>query len=166
MVARCREAAPDATLWVSSLHELDPPRKYGTIVCCGVFGLGSTRAQDEEAIVRLHDALEPGGTLVLDNEEKPFNWRVRDWNTPSEGQIAVSSRVDAVDETDRCVHMTIRAQAGDRVEEHKLTMRQWYRDELLALFERSGFPHVEVKPEVVENIAVYAAPRDGGLPPP
>jgi SAM-dependent methyltransferase len=165
MVARCREAAPGATLWVSPLHELDPPRKYGTIVCCGVFGLGSTRAQDEEAVARLHDALEPGGTLVLDNEEMAFDWRVRDWNTPGEGPIALSSRVDAVDEDDRCVHMTIRAQAGNRVEEHKLTMRQWYRDELLALFERGGFPRVEVKPEVVENIAVYVASRDGDLQP-
>lgn len=165
MVARCRDAAPGATLWVSALHELDPPRKYGSIVCSGVFGLGSTRAQDEQAIVRVHDALEPGGTLVLDNEEKAFTWRVRDWNTPSEGPIALSSRVDAVDEDDRCVHMTIRAQSGDRIEEHKLTMRQWYRDELLALLERSGFPRVEVLPEVVENIAVYVASRDGDLQP-
>lgn len=105
MVARCREAAPGATLWVSRLHELDPPRKYGTILCCG----------------------------------------------------------DAVDEDDRCVHITIRAQSGDRVEEHKLTMRQWYRDELLPLLERSGFPRVDVLPEVVENIAVYVASRDGDL---
>jgi hypothetical protein len=102
---------------------------------------------------------------VLDNEEKPFNWRVRDWNTPDEGPIALSSRVDAVDEEDRCVHMTIRAQSGDRSEEHKLTMRQWYRDELLPLFERSGFPRVDVLPEVVENIAVYVASRDGDLQP-
>jgi SAM-dependent methyltransferase len=165
MIARCRERAPGATLWVTTLHELAPPRRYASIVCSGVFGLGSTRAQDEEAVARLHDALEPGGTLVLDNEEKPFEWRVRDWNQPSEGPIALSSRIDAVDGDDRCVHMTIRAQAGDRVEEHKLTMRQWYREELLALLERSGFPRVEVKPEVVENIAVYVASRDGDLQP-
>jgi SAM-dependent methyltransferase len=165
MVERCRERAPDATLWVTPLHELDPPRRYASIVCSGVFGLGSTREQDEQAIARLHDALEPGGTLVLDNEEKPFTWKVRDWNRPGEGPIALSSRVDAVDEEDRCVHMTIRAQAGDRVEEHKLTMRQWYRDELLALFERSGFPQVEVMPGVDENIVVYVASRDGDLQP-
>jgi hypothetical protein len=59
---------------------------------------------------RPYDALIPGGTLVLDDEEKPFRWRVRDWSGPSGGEISLSSRVDAVDETDRCVHMTLRAE--------------------------------------------------------
>lgn len=166
MLARCRERAPDATLWVTPLHELAPPRRYASIVCSGVLGLGSTREQDERAIARLHDALLPGGTLVLDNEEKVFRWRVRDWIGPGEGPIALSSRVDAVDEDDRCVHMTIRAQTEDgRVEEHALTMRCWERDELLALFERSGFPRVDVLPGVDENIVVYVASRDGDLQP-
>ena len=73
MIDRCRKRAPGATLWVSALHELVPPRRYGSIVASGVFGLGSTRAQDEEAVRRLHDALEPCGTLVLDNEEAPWD---------------------------------------------------------------------------------------------
>src|SRR5436309_4669214 len=72
MVALCRERARreelEPTLFVQPLHELDPPRRYRTIVACGVFGLGGTRAQDEEALRRLHEALEPGGMLVLDNE--------------------------------------------------------------------------------------------------
>src|SRR5947199_8247099 len=72
MIERCRERARSSglepTLFVQPLHELDAPRRYRTIVACGVFGLGTTRAQDEEAIRRLHAALEPGGTLVLDNE--------------------------------------------------------------------------------------------------
>lgn len=166
MIARCRERAPDATLWVSPLHELDPPRRYASIVCSGVLGLGSTREQDEQAIVRLHDALQPGGTLVLDNEEKPFAWRVRDWNAPSGGDISLSSRVDAVDEADRCVHMTIRAETMDgRREEHLLTMRQWTREELPAVFEASGFVQVEVHDGVDENIVVYVASRNGDLQP-
>jgi SAM-dependent methyltransferase len=166
MVARCGERAPGATLWVTPLHELAPERRYASIICSGVFGLGSTREQDEQAIARLHDALEPGGTLVLDNEEKPFRWRVRDWNVPGAGPIAISTRVDAVDEDDMCVHMTIRAQALDgRVEEHTLTMRSWYRDELLPLLERSGFERVEVLAGVEERIVVYVAFRDGDLQP-
>jgi hypothetical protein len=55
----------------------------------------------------------PGGTLVQDNEETPFGWRVRGWSEPSGGEISLRSRVDAVDEEDRCVHMTIRAQTPD-----------------------------------------------------
>jgi SAM-dependent methyltransferase len=164
MVARCRDRAPGATLWVSPLHELAPPRQYATIVVCGVFGLGSTREQDEHAIVRLHDALLPGGTLVLDNEEIPFRWSVRDWNTPSGGEISLCSRIDAVDEDDRCVYMTMRAETPDgRREEHRLTMRQWTREELVPLLERTGFANIQVRPGVDETFAVYVASKHGDL---
>jgi SAM-dependent methyltransferase len=81
MVALCRERARreglQPTLFVQPLHGLDPPRRYRTIVACGVFGLGSTRAQDEEALRRLHRSLEPGGTLALDIEVPWAN--VRRW---------------------------------------------------------------------------------------
>ena len=167
MVERTRRRAPDATLWVSPLHELAPPRRYATIVVCGVFGLGTTREQDEQAIARLHAALLPGGTLVLDNEESPWSrYRVRDWSEPSEGEIRLSSRVDDVDDEDRCVHMTIRAETADgRREEHALTMRVWTQDDLLPLLGRNGFEHVEVMPGVDERIVVYVASRHGDLQP-
>jgi len=108
----------------------------------------------------LHDALLPGGTLVLDNEEKPFRWRVRDWSGPSGAEILLSVRVDAVDKKDRCVHMTIRAETADgRREEHSLTMRQWYRDELVPLLHGAGFATVDVGTGVDENTLVYVARR-------
>jgi SAM-dependent methyltransferase len=167
MIARCAERAPCALLWVSALHELDPPRQYGTIVACGVFGLGSTREQDEQAIRRLHDALLPGGALVLDNEEKPFTWRVRDWGEPdTDGEISLWSRVDAVEQDDRCVHLTIRAESTNgRCEEHHLTMRQWYAGQIVALLERNGFTDVCIRPGVDEHFVVYLASRDGDLQP-
>lgn len=156
MLERCRRRVPDATLWVSALHDLAPPRRYASIVCSGVLGLGSTREQDIQALKRLHDALLPGGTLVLDNEEKPFTWRVRDWGKRSGGEISLRARVDAVDDADRCVHMTLRAETADgRSEEHPLTMRQWYRDELLPFLQEAGFAIVEVLPGVDENTLVY-----------
>jgi SAM-dependent methyltransferase len=160
MLERCRQRVPDATLWVSALHELAPPRLYASIVCSGVLGLGSTREQDIQALERLHDALLPGGTLVLDNEETPFTWRVRNWCEPSEGEISLRSRVDAVDERDRCVHLTIRAETRDgRSEEHALTMRQWYRDELVPLFHAAGFSRVDVRGGVNDETLVYVATR-------
>jgi SAM-dependent methyltransferase len=159
MLDCCQQRVPDATLWVSALHELDPPRRYASILCCGVLGLGSTREQDIHALERLHDALLPGGTLVLDNEETPFNWRVRDWGTQSDGEISLCVRVDAVDEGDRCVHMTLRAQTPDgRREEHALTARQWYRDELEPLLESAGFT-VEVLNGVDVSTLVYLSTR-------
>jgi SAM-dependent methyltransferase len=161
MIKRSRQRVPDATLWVSALHDLDPPRRYASIVCSGVLGLGSTRAQDVQALSLLHGALLPGGTLVLDNEEKPFTWQVRDWGTRSDGDISLQARVDAVDDADRCVHMTLRAESRDgRREEHVLTMRQWYRDELVPMIHNAGFGSVEVLPGVDENTRVYIAARE------
>jgi SAM-dependent methyltransferase len=160
MIERCRRRVPGATLWVSPLHELAAPRRYASILCVGVFGLGSSRPQDTRALGRLHDGLLPGGTLVLDNEERPFDWRVRDWGEPSAGEIALRTRVDAVDHDDRCVHMTIRAETREgRREEHSLTMRQWYRDELVPLLARAGFASVEAHRGVDDDTMVYVAER-------
>jgi SAM-dependent methyltransferase len=161
MIHRCRRRVPDATLWVSTLHELSPPRRYQSILCSGVLGLGSTRGQDIEALHRLNDALLPGGTLVLDNEEQPFRWRVCDWSDPTGDPISLSTRVDAVDDPDRCVHMTIRAETSDgHREEHTLTMRQWYRYELVPLLRDSGFATVQVVPGVSDDTLVYIATRE------
>lgn len=161
MLERCRQRAPDATLWVSALHDLAPPRRYASVVCSGVLGLGSTREQDVQALGRLHDALLPGGKLVLDNDEKPFAWQVRDWGSRSEGEISLQARVDAVDDADRCVHMTLRAETRDgRREEHALTMRQWYRDELVPAIHNAGFGNVEVLPGLDESTRVYVAARE------
>jgi hypothetical protein len=160
MIERCREREPDATLWVSPLHELKPPRRYASVLCSGVLGLGSTREQDAQAVERLHDALVPGGTLVLDNEERPFRWRVRDWSKATETDISLCSRVDAVDEHDRCVHMTLRATSPDgRSEEHALTMRQWYRDELVPLLRATGFADIDILSGVDEDTLVYVCTR-------
>ena len=79
MIELCRERAERAglapTLFVQPMHELEPPRSYRTIVVCGAFGIGSTRDQDAEALARFHRYLEPGGTLVLDNEAPYANAR-------------------------------------------------------------------------------------------
>src|SRR5262245_18116626 len=65
MTGRCRERARaeglEPRLWVAPLHLLGAPRRHATIVVCGAFGLGSTRAQDERAIRVLYAALEPAG---------------------------------------------------------------------------------------------------------
>ena len=72
MIALCRERAEreglSPTLFVQSMHELDPPRSYRTIIVCGGFAVGSDRAHDLQALARFYEHLEPGGTLVLDNE--------------------------------------------------------------------------------------------------
>ena len=66
-----REGLDPPNLYAQAMHELELPRTYRTIVVCGAFGLGGERDHDVEALRRLFEHLEPGGTLVLDNEA-PF----------------------------------------------------------------------------------------------
>ena len=56
--------------------------------------------------------------------------------------------------------MTIRAETSEgRREEHALTMRQWYRDELVPLFRNAGFANVDVRAGIDKNTRVYVASR-------
>lgn len=54
-------------LYQQALHQLELPRRYRTIVACGVFGIGVSRAQDISALGRFHEHLAPGGVLLLEN---------------------------------------------------------------------------------------------------
>ena len=66
---RCeREGLAAPNLYAQAMHELDLPRRYRTIIVCGGFGLGGRREHDVEGLRRIYEHLEPGGTLVLDNE--------------------------------------------------------------------------------------------------
>jgi SAM-dependent methyltransferase len=184
MIDRCRERAHgegfEPRLWVAPLHMLGAPRRYKTIVVCGVFGLGSTRAQDEQAIRVLYDALEPGGTLVLDNEvpyshaerwswwaerpELPRPWSSEpDRGTVTDGsELALSARAVDVDPLDQSLRLQIRAEKSSNGaviarEEHELTMRMWFRDELVMAMRHAGFRSVDVAPGAEEDFLVYVA---------
>jgi hypothetical protein len=175
MIALCREKAEreglSPTLFVQPMHELDPPRRYGTIFVCGGFGLGSDRDGDAEALRRFHEYLEPGGTLVLDNENPysdGYSWRYwlkdgraelpRPWKPLEEAErrrgsdgteYALQSRVVDFDPLEQRETHEIRAgmwRDGElvREEEHTLHMTLYFKNELLLLLERAGFTDVVV----------------------
>jgi SAM-dependent methyltransferase len=174
MIALCRERARrdglHPTLYVQPLHALAADRRYRTIVVCGVFGLGTTRAQDQQGLERLLQCLEPGGTLLIDNEV-PYaaaprwrRWTKADreelpapWPESGERRQAADgseyelrSRTLAVDPLDQTHTLAIRAQkwvAGELVatEEHTLSMRSYFRDELVLMLECAGFHDIDVR---------------------
>ena len=176
MIALCRQKAEreglSPTLLVQQMHALDPPRTYRTIFVCGGFGLGSTREQDALALRRFHDFLEPGGVLVLDNEN-PYSgsppWRYwvkaereaipRPWEPlesaerrrGSDGvEYALLSRVVDFDPLEQVAEYEMRAgmwQNGElvREEEHTLRINLYFRNELLLLLDRAGFGDIVVQ---------------------
>lgn len=174
MIALCREAAArdglSPNLYVQALHELDLPRTYRTIFICGAFGLGSTRAQDLEALRRLYDHLEPGGTLVVDNEvpyAKAGQWSYwpkekrrelpRPW--PAEGtrrtgadgsEYELVSRLVELDPLRQFFTLELRARMwkdGTLVaeEEHRLGANFYFANELQLMLERAGFSDVRIR---------------------
>ena len=177
MLERCRERARreglEPTLWVAPLHELRAPRRYRTIVCCGTFGLGSTRAQDEAALRLLRETLEPGGMLILDHEvarpgqfdmtplPKPWPERGDRRRTADGSEYELRVRRAAVDEADWSETLEIWARKWDpkdrlvAEEKRELTTRSYPNDELRELIEHSGFRVVDEHETADPSIVAY-----------
>lgn len=172
MLALARERAESEglspTLYAQSLHELDLPRRYRTIVVCGGLGVGSNREHDQQALERFRDHLEPGGTLVFDNEVPYASkrlWRYwadlselpEDWRLPGERQrgadgaeYELRSRALAVDPLTQSATLEMEARMwrdGELVAEetHPIDLMFYFRDELVLMLERAGFRDVTVR---------------------
>ncbi|HTZ04768.1 MAG TPA: class I SAM-dependent methyltransferase [Gaiellaceae bacterium] len=168
--ARARAEGFEPTLLVQALHELDPPRRYRTVVACGVLGIGTTRAQDQEGLDRIRACLEPGGTLLVDNEVPYSNpRRLALWAKKGRGELpapwpesgtrkraasgaeyGLRSRVVSVDPLDQSEILELRAEKwvdGDLVasEDRTISLRSLFRDEIVMMLERAGFAEVEVR---------------------
>ena len=171
-----REGLPPPNLHAQAMHELDLPRRYRTIIVCGGFGLGGRREDDFDGLRRLYEHLEPGGTLVLDNEVPYANgrpWKVwqkaeraelpRAW--PAKGdrrkaadgdEIELRARIVDFDPVEQSTSREIRAflwRDGELVaeEQHALTENCYFTYELELLLERAGFVDVEVRGALTER---------------
>ena len=174
MIEQCRAKASRAglspELFVQAMHELDLPRRYRTVFVCGAFGLGSTRAQDLEALGRFHDLLEPGGTLLIDIEV-PYadakQWRYwtsegrralpeelpppRERRLASDGaEYTLRGRVVDLEPLEQRVTLVMHAERWqngelDAAEDRTLTINLYFRNELLLLLEQAGFADVRIE---------------------
>ena len=179
MIAVCREKADaeglSPRLYVQPMHELDLPRRYRTIYVCGAFGLGSSRDQDVEALLRFRNHLEPGGTLLLD-AEVPYadTWLWKYWlkderaslpgpmpdaekrRLASDGaEYALTSRVLDVDPLEQRSSLEMRAQLWrdgelEAEETRRIDLHHYFVDELRMMVERAGFDDVVVHGDHVE----------------
>jgi SAM-dependent methyltransferase len=174
MIERCRgKAAREGlapNLSVQPMHALELPRRYRTIIVCGGFGLGSTREQDAAALRRMHDLLEPGGTLLLD-VEVPYAderlWRL--WPVAARAELpeppkpvggrrlasdgaeyGLRSRILSLDPLTQRVRYEIHAERwrdGVREvgEDHVLDVTMYFPDQVRAMLEHAGFAEIVVE---------------------
>jgi SAM-dependent methyltransferase len=179
MIAACREKAVrehlSPNLYVQPMHELDLPRHYRTICVCGAFGLGSTRAQDEEALRRFRAHLEPGGTLLVDIE-MPYadagQWPLwtkegraalpegpqapeRGRPAPDGAEYGLRSRYVGFDPLEQRVSLEMTARRWrdgslEAEETHRLDIGLYFKNEMLRMLERAGFDDVVVHGDHVE----------------
>ena len=173
MLAHCAALAEsgglDARLERQSMGALDLPRRYKTVVICGSFGIGGTRADDREALRRGHRHLEPGGTLAFDlylpNFEKrswgawlpegrpslPTAWPEHgDRKQCADGtELELKKRVLEFDPLDQVVRRELRAEHwvdGELVaaEESALSINIYFKSEVVLMLEGAGFGEIRV----------------------
>jgi ubiquinone/menaquinone biosynthesis C-methylase UbiE len=180
MLALCRERIEregwSTHLYVQAMHQLDLPRKYRTIYVCGSFGLGGNRGHDEEALRRMYEHLEPGGTLLLDNEvayddqEEWTYWtkeRRRElpepWSEPWDRRAAsdgteyeLSGRTVELNPLAQQMTKEIRGSIwrdGELIQqdEHVLRMTIYFTNELRLMLERAGFSGIQMQADYTDE---------------
>lgn len=172
MLALCGEKAESEglspTLYGQPMHALDLPRKYGTIIVCGAFGLGTEQSQDAEALRRIHRHLLPHGTLAIDLEtpwSDAATWAY--WTATERARLprtlGSSERVrpdgsvvretwvlEAVDPFDRlttkrATYEVWRDGKREREEVHVMRERWMFPTELRLMLETAGFEEIRLE---------------------
>lgn len=173
MLEWCRKGAESEQLSVDlfpqAMHELHLSRRYRTIIVCGAFGLGGTRAQDLEGLRRIHQNLEPGGLLVMDHHlpnlesqrtwnswiekpELPGPWPKRgDRRLTSDGtELELRVRQVDFDPLEQTTTLEIRASQydGERevdVQTSSIDINLYFQKEIELMLMMTGFSDISVK---------------------
>jgi hypothetical protein len=143
---------------------------------CGTFGLGSNRECDIQALGRLRDHLEPGGTLLIDIEmpyADPQHWGYwleekrsslpeqstapnRRRRAADGSEYALTSRLISVEPLEQRVTMAINIERWrdgtlEADEERLLHIGMYFKNEMLLMLEDAGFTDVVVHGEHQER---------------
>jgi SAM-dependent methyltransferase len=167
--ARSRQEGLAPRLYAQAMHELDLPRRYQTIIACGVIGLGGERRLTLQAMYRCFDHLKYGGALVFDYQprwnDRPA-WLSRlpegrrslpqDWPTSTERrklgdgtEIEIATRTVSMDPLEEVATRQIRARlwrAGELLKEeiHTQRVEDYSKNELVLMLERAGFGQIQL----------------------
>ena len=162
MIAQARRLAKarglEPRLAVQRMHELVADRAYRVIYACGAFGIGSSTAQDVEALRRVHAALSDGGALLITDHELPRSERKPRGDWPASGdrrrlsdgdEIELISRLTAVYGPPQRLTREIRARLwrnGELITEElgRLTETDYSVEELRHMLHDAGFGDVRV----------------------
>ena len=163
MIAQARRAAAtrglNPGLSVQPMHALTPDRSYRTVYICGALGLGSSHDEDRETLLRVHDALQSGGGLLItDHEPPPANPpRIRsDWPATGERrrtsdgeEIELIGRLAGFDAAEHRLVREMRARLwrGDTLvteEGYRLTENAYSAEEMTSMVEDAGFTGVTI----------------------
>jgi SAM-dependent methyltransferase len=162
-----RTAGFEPALYCQAMHELDLPRRYRTIFACGAIGIGGGRAPFHASLTRLHDQLEPGGVVAI-NEVNPrpaSTWprmveRMRAQGVPEAwpqhgdrrrladgSELELITRLGAVDADDQTVtrEMRLRHWRGKELiaeEANAVIVFVYHEDETTDALGRAGFTEV------------------------
>lgn len=167
MLAYCKQTAEreglSPRLYQQALHELDLPRRYQSIVVCGVFGIGVSREQDFIALQRFHLHLLPDGMLMLEiyvPYEESKVWSL--WHKEARKNLPESWPEDSgkIPEDDHEYELHYRLVSVDPLkqqttgemrtllfkdkqlvvdETRALTSNYYFHNEMLMLLEKAGF---------------------------
>lgn len=176
--ARARQESLAPRLYAQAMHELDLPRRYQTIVACGVIGLGGERRLTLQAMYRCFDHLKNGGALVFDYQprwnDRPA-WLSRlpegrrslpqDWPTSTERrklgdgtELETATRTVSMDPLEEVATRQIRARLW-RAEEllkeeiHTQRVEDYSKNELVLMLERAGFGQIHLFGDYTEEPA-------------
>jgi hypothetical protein len=150
------------------MHELDLPRRYRTIIACGVIGLGGERQRTREGLRRCYEHLRPGGTFAFDFSPRyndrpawlsrlPKNRQALPEKWPASGErsklsdgteLELVARTVSVDPLAEVQTRQLRARLwrdGELLQEEVHTQRyeEYGMNELLLLLELAGFCDVQ-----------------------
>jgi len=186
MLDWCQKAAKaeglKTGLHAQAMHELEIARRYQTILVCGSFGLGGSREDDLEGLRRIHEHLQPRGTLILDHyppegtasPQSPSAARrklARDW--PEQGdrrQIRDGSELDmrvrlrdfhperrAVTREISIRHFVEGTEAAEEI--HTIDINLYSRQEVETALQSAGFRGIRVTGELLSRPAQPADDR-------